>query len=130
MCPFEYFQGGSEGYERLGSFPRGDQWSVKFGEEDGKRKRWADCVDEDVKERQEGQDAEKEERRAGEREDEVKGEEETRKEETTDEKPPGLEDVENEPKTQEEEKQSRVESEQGGARRGKVRSARGGEESA
>ena len=44
---------------------KGDQWSVKFGEEDGKRKRWADCVDEDVKERQEGQDAEKEERRAG-----------------------------------------------------------------
>ena len=42
----------------------------------------------------------------------MKGEEETRKEETTDEKPPGLEDVENEPKTQEEEKQSRVESEQ------------------
>ena len=32
-----------------------------------------------------------------EREDEVKGEKETRKVETTDEKPPGLEDVENEP---------------------------------
>ena len=42
------------------------------GEEDGKRNRWADCDDEDEKERQEGQDVEKEEKRAGEREDEVK----------------------------------------------------------
>ena len=82
------------------------------GEEDGRRKRWADCDDEHEKERQEGQDAEKEEKRAGEREDEVKGEKETGKEETTDEKPPGLEDRENEHKTKEEEKQSRVESEQ------------------
>ena len=30
MCPVKYFQGGSEGYEGLGSFPKGDEWSVKF----------------------------------------------------------------------------------------------------
>ena len=30
MCPFKYFSGGLEGYEGLGSFSRGDQWSVKF----------------------------------------------------------------------------------------------------
>ena len=42
----------------------------------------------------------------------VMREKETGQEKTIDEKPPGLEDVENEPKTQEEEKQSRVESEQ------------------
>ena len=92
-----------------GSHP---QATTDPGEEDGKRKRWADFDDEDEKQRQEGQDAKKEEMRAGEREDEVKGEKVTGKEETTDEKPPGLEDVEKEPKTQEEEKQNRVESEQ------------------
>ena len=65
------------------------------------------------KERQEGQEAEKEEERAGEREDEVKGKKETGKEETTDEKPLGLEDVESELKTTgEEEEAGCVESEQ------------------
>ena len=50
-------------------------------------------------------------------------------EKTIDEKPLGLEDVENESKTQEEEKQSRVESEQEVRRRRKEKSARGAEES-
>ena len=75
------------------------------GEEHGKRERWEDC-DEDEKKRQEGQEVEKEEERAREREDEVKGEKETGKEETTDEKPPGLEDVESELKTTGEEEES------------------------
>ena len=50
--------------------------------------------------------------------------------EMTDGRPPGLEEVESEPKTQEEEKFSQVEGEAGGARRRKEKSARGAEESA
>ena len=49
--------------------------------------------------------------------------------EMTDERPPGLEEVESEPKTQEE-KFSQVEGEAGCARRRKEKSARGAEESA
>ena len=45
------------------------------------------------------------------KEPEVMREKETGREKTIYEKPPGLEDVENEPKTQEEEKQSQMESE-------------------
>ena len=45
-----------------GSHP---QATTDPGEEDGKRKRWADFDDEDEKQRQEGQDAKKEEKRAG-----------------------------------------------------------------
>ena len=30
MCPFEHFQGGSEGHEGLGAGPGGDKWSVIF----------------------------------------------------------------------------------------------------
>ena len=50
--------------------------------------------------------------------------------EMTDGRPPGLEEVESEPKTQEEEKFSQVEGEAGCARRRKEKSARGAEESA
>ena len=57
---------------------------------------WADCNDEETKENEE----------------EVKEEKETGQREMTDERPPGLEEVEREPKTQGEE-QSQVESEQG-----------------
>ena len=57
---------------------------------------WADSNDEEAKENEE----------------EVKEEKETGQREMTDERPRGLEEVENEPKTQEEEKYSQVESEQ------------------
>ena len=57
---------------------------------------WADCDDEEVKENEE----------------EVEEEKETGQREMTDERPPGLEEVESEPKTQEEEKHGQVESEQ------------------
>ena len=57
---------------------------------------WADCNDEEAKENEE----------------EVKEEKETGQREITDERPPGLEEVESEPKTKEEEKHGRVESEQ------------------
>ena len=57
---------------------------------------WADCNDEEVKENEE----------------EVKEEKETGRREMTDERPPGLEEMESEPKTHEEEKHGQVESEQ------------------
>ena len=84
------------------------------GGEEGRRKRWADCDDNEEEEgRRERLEAEKEEERAGEREEEVKREKEIGREETTDEKPLGLEDVESGPKTTGAEKQSgHVESEQ------------------
>ena len=69
-------------------------------EEKGKKETrilsWADCNDEEAKEKEE----------------EVKEEKETGQREMTDERQPGLEEVENEPKTQEKEKHSQVESEQ------------------
>ena len=69
-------------------------------EEKGKKETpmlsWSDCNDEEAKENEE----------------EVKEEKETGQREMTDERLPGLEEVESEPKTQEEEKHGRVESEQ------------------
>ena len=57
---------------------------------------WADCNDEEAEENEE----------------EVKEEKETGQREMTDERPPGLEEAESEPKTQEEDEQSHVEREQ------------------
>ena len=69
---------------------------------------WADCNDEEVKENEE----------------EGKEEKETGQREMTDEGPPGLEEMESEPKTQEEEKHGQVESEQEAREQARAQKAR------
>ena len=78
-----------------GSHPQAtsDPGKEEKGKKETRMLSWADCNDEEAKENEE----------------EVKEERETGQREMTDERPPGLEEVEGEPKTQGEE-QSQVES--------------------